>query len=76
MKIYNKYDMEDFRNLEFSFKGGKGAAPTPPPVIAPTAPVEEASVEIDDDDENKRLRTGKSSLKMPLATATDTGLKV
>jgi hypothetical protein len=73
MKIYNKYDMEDFRNLEFSFK--KGAAPTPPPTVAPTAPVEEASVEIEDD-ENKRLRTGKSSLKMPLATATDTGLKV
>lgn len=74
MKIYNKYDMEDFRNLEFSFK--KGGAPTPPPTVAPTAPVEEASVEIDDDAENTRLRTGKSSLKMPLATATDTGLKV
>jgi hypothetical protein len=46
------------------------------PIIAPTAPVEEASVEIDEESEKKRLNTGKSSLKMPVTTTPTTGLKI
>jgi len=55
-------------------KGKGGSAPTPPPMIAPAPPVEEASVEIDPL-KDKRVRTGKSSLKMPLVTK-NTGLKL
>lgn len=57
------------------YKGGKG---TPPPTtaVAPTPPVEEASLEIEDPDKKKKLETGKSSLKMPMAPAKDTGLKI
>jgi hypothetical protein len=67
-------------------KGGKGgSAPAPAPVVAPTAPVEEASVKLDEDEDLKKKRTGKGSLKIPLSTskttglsntASDTGLKV
>ena len=56
--------------------GGKGAAPAPLPQIAPTAPVEEASVEIDDADAKNKLKTSKESLKIPLANTVNTGLKV
>lgn len=56
-------------------KGGKGSTPKPPPMIAPTAPVEEASVEIENNDKKKKARTGKSSLKMPLKQV-NTGLKL
>ena len=60
----------------YLYKGGKGMMPAPQPIVAPTAPVEEASVEIEEDDAKKKLKTGKSSLKMPIKTTTDTGLKV
>lgn len=50
-------------------------APTVEPMIAPTPPIEEASVEIDDKTK-KKVRTGKSSLKMPLSTSANTGLKL
>jgi len=54
-----------------------GSAPDPAPLIAPTAPVEEASVEIDEaEDETTKLKTGKSSLKLPLVDTSTTGLKV
>jgi hypothetical protein len=43
--------------------------------VAPTAPVEEASVEIGDEDKKKRARTGKAKLKVPMSTKTSTGLK-
>lgn len=56
--------------------GGKGSAPAPVPMVAPTAPVEEASVEIDDADAKKKLKTSKQALKVPLAETVDTGLKV
>ena len=75
MKIYDRYEGLDFRNLEFSYKKNQ-AQPVQQPLVAPTAPVEEASVEIDDDDIESRARTSKSSLKMPLATASDTGLRI
>ena len=59
-------------------KGGKGAVPEPAPLVQPTPPVEEASVEIEDSDEEKlsKIRTGKGSLKLPLADTKTTGLKV
>ena len=56
-----------------TFNKGKGAS-TPPPMIAPAPPVEEASVELDATGK-KKARTGKSTLKMPLR-AKDTGLKL
>jgi len=57
-------------------KGGKGSAPAPLPQVAPTAPVEEASVEIDDADAKNKLKTSKESLKIPLANTVNAGLKV
>jgi len=57
---------------------GKKSAPNveAQPIVAPTAPVEEASVELDEESEKKRLNTGKSSLKMPVTTTPTTGLKI
>jgi len=56
--------------------GGKGAAPEPAPMVAPTAPVEEASVEIDDDVDKNKVKSTKQSLKVPLTAAPDTGLSI
>ena len=55
----------------------KPKAPNIPeqPTVAPTAPVEEASVEIGDEEKKKRARTGKAKLKVPMATKSSTGLK-
>ena len=65
--------------------GGKGGTTTvTQPVVNPTPPVEDASVELEEDD-NIKKKTGKSSLKIPLSTSattalntssTSTGLKV
>ena len=55
--------------------GGKGAAPAAQPLIAPSAPVEEAGVEIDDESDKKKIKSTKQSLKVPL-TAPKTGLNV
>lgn len=57
-----------------TFNKGKGKAPEAPPMIAPKPPIEEASVELDNKD--KKRKTGKASLKMPIASATNTGLKL
>ena len=62
-------------DYEFAFKKG-GSAPEPQPVVAPVAPIEEASVELDEDDKKKKLKTGKSSLKMPTKIADNVGLKL
>ena len=54
-------------------------APTPEPVeiVPPVAPIEEASVQIGgEDDTLKKKKTGKSSLKLPLAETPNVGLKV
>jgi len=52
--------------------------PEPPKqeIVSPAAPVEEASVEIDDEQKKKKASTSKSSLKMPLAPVSNAGLKV
>jgi hypothetical protein len=77
MRIRDEWDMLDPRNLEFSFKGGgKGSAPAPAPMVAPTAPVEEASVEMDDEEKTKKANTGKSTLKVPMEISEKAGLKV
>lgn len=52
----------------------KKDAPEAPPMIAPKPPVEEASVEIEAPTD-KKARTGKSSLKMPILSK-NTGLKI
>lgn len=62
--------------MTYNGGGGKGAQPQALPQVAPTAPVEEASVEIDEDADKKKLKTTKESLKIPLAETVDTGLKV
>lgn len=62
--------------VPMTYNKGKGAAPAPLPQVAPTAPVEEASVEIDKDADKKKLKTTKESLKIPMAETVDTGLKV
>ena len=56
-------------------KGGGGAAPQAPQV-APAPPVEEAGIVSDEEDSDSKLKTAKSSLKIPLATSAGTGLKV
>jgi len=56
--------------------GGKGSQPAEVAQVAPTAPVQEASVEIDDPEAKNKLKTSKQSLKVPLATTVDTGLKI
>jgi len=79
MKFNTPYEEDGLRGLEFAFKGGgKGAAPAPvAPIVNPVAPVEESSVEIGEDTEKKKkLKTGKSELKLPLANTADTGLKI
>lgn len=57
------------------YNKGKGAVDTQP-IIAPTSPVEEASVKLSEDDEKKKLSSGKSTLKIPLSTSAGVGLKV
>ena len=56
--------------------GKKSSSTAAQPIVAPTAPVEEASVELDEESEKKKLNTGKSSLKMPVTTTPTTGLKI
>jgi len=45
--------------------GGKGRAPAPQPIIAPTPPIAEAGV-VQDEDDKKILKKGKSTLKVPM----------
>ena len=49
----------------------------PQEIVPPVAPIEDASVQFagEDDSLNKK-KTGKSSLKLPLADTSTTGLKV
>jgi len=76
MKFNTPYEEDGLRSLEFAFKGGKSAPPPQAPLVSPVAPVEESSVEIGEDTEKKKLKTGKSELKLPLANTADTGLKI
>ena len=49
----------------------------PTEIIPPVAPTEDASVQFaGEDDSLKKKKTGKSSLKLPLADTATTGLKV
>ena len=77
MLVLKKIPMINGLSVDEAHKKG-APTPEPAPLIAPTAPVEEASVEIEDSDEDKlkKIRTGKSSLKLPLADTGSTGLKV
>lgn len=68
--------MEGRHEYEAGGGGGKGAAPQALPQVAPTAPVEEASVEIDDGADKKKLKTTKESLKIPMTETVNAGLKV
>jgi len=59
------------------YGGGKGGTiyvpPEPQPIIQPTPAVEEASVEMDDEEE-ERTKTNKGDLKVPLAVSERAGL--
>ena len=71
-------------------KGGKGATVSAQPIVAPSAPIDDASVQLSEDDNEsatkKKLKEGKGSLKIPLASqslnsgtttsSSNTGLKV
>lgn len=68
-------------------KGGKGATVSAQPIVTPTPPIDDASVQLSEDDSEsatkKKLKEGKGSLKIPLAssslnsgTTSSTGLKV
>ncbi len=56
--------------------GGKGGGAQYVPQATPPPPTEEASVDVEDTGMKKKVTQGKSELKIPLATATGTGLKV
>lgn len=69
--------------------GGKGGTTTvaTQPIVAPSPPIDDASVQLSEDDNEsttkKKLKEGKGSLKIPLAssslntgTTSLTGLKV
>lgn len=60
-------------------KGGSSAAPAAvvQPLVAPTAPVQSAEIEAEDDDDTKgkKIKSSKKSLKLPLASTETTGLK-
>jgi hypothetical protein len=74
--MIKRVPMIDGLRIDEAHKGGKGGAPAPMPLVAPAAPIEEASVEIEDRDKKAALKSSKSSLKLPLANTDTTGLKV
>ena len=59
------------------YGGGKGAsyqAPEPQPIVSPTPPIEEASVELDEEEKEKKTNSGKGQLKVPLSVGEKAGL--
>lgn len=83
----NKDNQDELGFVEpefFEFEKGKGGGKTttaePQKQIAPSAPVQEASVEVGAEDEDdiskKRKATSKGSLKIPLAESDTTGIRV
>lgn len=77
--MFHKEPLIDGLSIAFAHKGGGKSAPPPPPPqqqVAPTPPVEEASVKLEEDEGNKKLRTGKQKLKLPMSNTASTGLKV
>ena len=73
--------MEYVDNSVVCCYGGGSMKPKAPDVklpdqITPSAPVEEAGLEMDDEDKLKKTNTGKGQLKIPLSTASNVGLKV
>lgn len=52
---------------------GKGNNVAPQPIVAPSAPIDDASVQLSEDDNEsttkKKLKEGKGSLKIPLASS-------
>lgn len=81
--LLKKIPLIDGLRVDEAHKGGGGkggSAPAPQPIVQPAPAVQEASVEIGAEDneldKKQRLKTGKSSLKLPLADTASTGLKV
>ena len=61
------------------YGGGKGGgvkyeAPEPQPIVSPTPPIEEASVELDEEEKEKKTNSGKGQLKVPLSVGEKAGL--
>ncbi|MGB1226426.1 MAG: hypothetical protein ACPG9K_00930 [Poseidonibacter sp.] len=51
--------------------------PKPQPMLAPPEPVEEAGIDLGDEEGTDKKKKGKASLKIPLATESlDTGVRV
>lgn len=77
--------IDDGNCLECHGGGGKGGSPqvVQTPQVNPTPPVEETGLDMEEEVMKKKEQTGKSGLKIPLATSesvgikpTDTGLKI
>ena len=61
------------------YGGGKGASyqpPEPQPIVSPTPPIEEASVELDEEEKEKKTNSGKGQLKVPLSVGEKAGLNI
>ena len=60
------------------YGGGKGGVtyqpPEPQPIVSPTPPIEEASVELDEEEKEKKTNSGKGQLKVPLSVGVKAGL--
>lgn len=55
-------------------KGGSYQPPEPQPIVSPTPPIEEASVELDEEEKDKKTNSGKGQLKVPLSVGEKAGL--
>lgn len=61
----------------FDFYKKNAPAAVIPPAVAPTPPVEETGVDLDEEGKKKKVsKAGKSTLKVPLATSKNTGLRI
>ena len=61
------------------YGGGKGVSyqpPEPQPIVSPTPPIEEASVELDEEEKEKKTNSGKGQLKVPLSVGEKAGLNI
>ena len=62
------------------YGGGKGGGsyqpPEPQPIVSPTPPIEEASVELDEEEKEKKTNSGKGQLKVPLSVGEKAGLNI
>ncbi len=76
LDVLDRSHPEDSLNC-YGGGGGKGVQKEEVPQVIPTPAVEEASVQIEDEDKkDKKASTSKSQLKVPLSPTVDTGLNL